>query len=583
MRNVITNTLEKCVVCNRCIRDCPIPEANIARKVDGKMVIQIDNSKCITCGMCLINCCHDARHYEDDTERFFADLQNGVPISLFAAPAAKTNFDQWGRMFSWLRGIGVRKIYDVSLGADICTWAHIRYIQKNGPKPMITQPCPAIVNYILIHKNELLRYLSPVHSPMLCTAIFMRNYCGVKEKIAALSPCVAKTHEFEATGLVEYNVTLKNLLDYIEKKGVVFPHQSSGFDNYEAGLGSLFPMPGGLKENVEYYVGKSIRVDKSEGQKTVYKALNEYAGQPKSNLPVLFDVLNCVEGCNMGTGCRGDKDIFEVNTAMDNLRQSAIGSEDSKKYLDELYMKFDKTLRLEDFYRKYVPAPVKSIPISQKDIDDAFVGLEKFDHTAMNFNCGACGNKTCLDMAKKIAKGINVTANCIQKLHLDVLKDQKNAQADLQSFDSVLADTSLIRDMVESIVSNIGDITESITAYNGMIREIEKIAMQVKMIATNASIEAARAGEHGKAFSVVAGEIRNLAQKSTASAAATKEASIKATEAIDTVNEMMTKINERVHASYENVSEISKKTKELLDANKTKTISVVIPQQKKEF
>jgi uncharacterized protein YoxC len=417
---------------------------------------------------------------------------------------------------------------------------------------------------------------------MLCTAIFMRNYCGVKEKIAALSPCVAKTHEFEATGLVEYNVTIKNLLDYIEKKGIVFPHQTSGFDHYESGLGSLFPMPGGLKENVEYYVGKSIRVDKSEGQKTVYRALNEYADQPKSNLPVLFDVLNCVEGCNMGTGCRCEKDIFEVNTVMDNLRQSAT-SADNKKYLDELYKKFDRTLRLEDFYRKYVPAPVKSIPINQKDIDDAFAGLEKFDHTSMSFNCGACGSKTCLDMAKKIAKGINVTENCIQKLHKDVLKDQKNAKENLRSFDTVLTDTSLIRDMVESIVSNIGDITDSITAYNGMIREIEKIAMQVKMIATNASIEAARAGEHGKAFSVVAGEIRNLAQKSTASAAATKEASVKATESIDTVNDMMTKINERVHASYENVSEISKKTKRILDINQTKTINAVVPQQTKEY
>jgi len=574
MRSVINYTFENCVGCNRCVRDCPIQEANIAGEVDGKKVIKIDNSKCITCGMCLSTCSHGARHYEDDTERFFDDLQNGVPISLFAAPAAKTNFDDWGRMFSWLRTIGIKKIYDVSLGADICTWAHIRYIQKNGPKPIISQPCPAIVNYVLIHKNELVKHLSPVHSPMLCTAIFMRNYCGVKEKIAALSPCVAKTHEFEATKLVEYNVTIKNLLDYIERNGVVFPHQASGFDHYESGLGSLFPMPGGLKENVEYYLGKSIRVDKSEGQKVVYKALDEYIEQPKSNLPILFDVLNCAEGCNMGTGCREGKDIFEINTVMESLRQSAI-KVDNKKYLDELYKKFDKTLRLEDFYRNYVPAPVRSIPINQKDVEDAFVALEKFDRASMNFNCGACGNRTCLEMAQRIAKGINVPTNCIEKEHRNVLKDQKSAKENLRSFDTVLEDTSLIRDMTESIVSNIGDITESITAYNSMIREIEKIAMQVKMIATNASIEAARAGEHGKAFSVVAGEIRNLAQKSTASAAATKEASVKATGAIDTVNDMMTKINERVHASYQNVSEISKKTKELLESKKTKVFPAV--------
>jgi methyl-accepting chemotaxis protein len=181
-------------------------------------------------------------------------------------------------------------------------------------------------------------------------------------------------------------------------------------------------------------------------------------------------------------------------------------------------------------------------------------------------------------MAQKIAKGINVPNNCIEKSHKEVLKDHQNAKINLQSFQTVLEDTARIREMVESIMSNIGDITESITAYNSMIREIEKIAMQVKMIATNASIEAARAGEHGKAFSVVAGEIRNLAQKSTASAMATKEASIKATGAIDTVNAMMLKINERVHASYENMSDISKKTKEILDVRPTVVMpAIVVP------
>jgi hypothetical protein len=322
-------------------------------------------------------------------------------------------------------------------------------------------------------------------------------------------------------------------------------------------------MPGGLKENVEYYVGKSLRVDKSEGQKFVYKTLDEYARQPRSNLPVLLDVLNCPEGCNMGTGCRNDKDCFEVNTVMDNLRQTAI-STDNKKYLDELYKKFDKTLRLEDFCRNYTPTPVRPIPVSQADIEHAFAVLGKFDETSMNFNCGACGNRTCFEMAQRIAKGINVPANCIEKSHKDILLDHEIAKSNLGKYDAVLTDTVLIKEMMESIVTNLDDITASVNAYNSMIREIEKIAMQVKMIATNASIEAARAGEHGKAFSVVAGEIRNLAQKSTTSAAQTKEASIKATEAIDTVNGMILKINERVHAAYENMSSISRKTQKIL-------------------
>ncbi|MCL1790030.1 MAG: 4Fe-4S binding protein [Peptococcaceae bacterium] len=302
MRKVITNDLSKCVGCNRCVRVCPIDEANITRDLDGKITVEVDNSKCIACGACLVACRHGSRYYEDDTERFFADLRKGIPISVIAAPATKANVDEWGRMLTWLRSVGVQKIYDVSLGADICTWAHIRYIQQNGPKPMITQPCPAIVNYIQMHRPELVKYLSPIHSPMLCTALFMRQYEKVQTKIAALSPCVAKSYEFESTKMIDYNVTLNTLSKYIQDHHIVLSGKPSGFDNYESGLGSLYAMPGGLKENVEHYLGKSVRVDKAEGP-GIYHVLDEYAEQPLANLPVIFDVLNCQEGCNMGTGC----------------------------------------------------------------------------------------------------------------------------------------------------------------------------------------------------------------------------------------------------------------------------------------
>jgi iron only hydrogenase large subunit-like protein len=568
MRELITDDVSKCVGCNRCIRVCPVEGANIVYSEGGRIRVKTDSSRCIACGACIQACRHGCRDYNDGTERFLADLGKGTAISLFAAPANRANGENWGRLLTWLRQKGVKKIYDVSLGADICTWGHIRYIQMHNPYSVITQPCPAVVNYILMHRQELIPYLSPVQSPMLCTAIYMKKYEGVNDRIAALSPCIAKSDEFAATGYVDYNVTLKKLYEHIEAHGIALPKEESGFDHAESSLGCLYSMPGGLRENVEWYLGKILRIDKSEGQGTVYHALDRFAKKRGTNLPAIFDVLNCPEGCNLGTGCAHKRDEFDVNAIMDEARQNILQRRSQEDFV-ALYADYDKRLILDDFIRKYTPARLAPYTASQEQIDRSFELLGKETELEKNFDCSACGSDTCHDMAKKVACGLNIPENCVQKAR-DEIKKEHGAMIDMskdniRDIDGMLTDISAVKELCGEIVGCVTDVTTAIEQYNKMAMEIDKIAMQINIISLNASIEAARAGEAGVAFAVVAAEVRKLAYSSKSTVSATERIEAEATKSIHKITSKTGSIDTAVKKTHRNISDVSQKMQEALE------------------
>ena len=135
----------------------------------------------------------------------------------------------------------------------------------------------------------------------------------------------------------------------------------------------------------------------------------------------------------------------------------------------------------------------------------------------------ASGNNNLSHRAEQQAASLEETAASMEQLASTV---KNNAQNTVQATEVVNSASQLAQKgggIVKSAITAMQEINESSNKIAEIIGVIDEIAFQTNLLALNASVEAARAGEQGRGFSVVATEVRNLAQRSATAAQQSNE------------------------------------------------------------
>lgn len=433
--NGLIYTNDNCIACNKCINQCSIFGANVSVENNGKNHIEVDSRKCNDCGKCINLCSRNAREFRDDVQPFFDALAAGEKISVVLAPSFYVFYgDKADNILGYLKSIGVDKIYDVSYGAEISVWATVKYIRDSKKRPVnerafISNACPALVNVIEKYHPFLISKLIPVHSPMMCTAIYANKYLGDKNTFAFLGPCVAKKDELNCEPKfqnIKYSVTFDHFMKHID--GIDITNFHAQTDLPPVGFGEVFPSFGSFSKLISQFLPREEEIIELNGfSKENMDKLYMYMSPSYPDITVAFvEQLACKNGCINGPGVEREKFTqADIATSISNIKKEACKQFEKIKTYDEawnLLNKHCKDLSYSDFERSYTNRSRQPFHVPESTYNEIYNDMLKDTPEKRKLNCGSCGYQTCHEMARAIAHGYNHKENCIHYMNDLMLK-----------------------------------------------------------------------------------------------------------------------------------------------------------------
>lgn len=200
----------------------------------------------------------------------------------------------------------------------------------------------------------------------------------------------------------------------------------------------------------------------------------------------------------------------------------------------------------------------------------------------------AAGANNLSEAAQSLAEGATDQAGAVEEMQAtittiaDDIRVTANSAGDSYNQARTYAEEAerSHREM-KAMMDAMGRINDASQQVGNIISEIEDIASQTNLLSLNASIEAARAGEAGRGFSVVADQIRQLAEQSAHSAAETRtliETSLSAiadgSKTVDIVNESINRVVEGIELIAQSSKSISEMADDQAEAMKQAELGV---------
>lgn len=227
---------------------------------------------------------------------------------------------------------------------------------------------------------------------------------------------------------------------------------------------------------------------------------------------------------------RSVKEIERLNKIITEIEKGNF-IEIEEKYLKDK-TEFGGISRLLNSIKIEISKRLKEIKKNSEDIEAQAVGLTYISEDMLDLTSDIAKSteivtdatrtqtKNISDILEKVFQfgeyinGVNDSTICIDTLAGEIGDKSQNTNQDLKKLGAVIGN---LNNNFNEFTQSLHMMMEDIKSVNEMTHLINSISERTNLLALNAAIEAASAGEAGKGFSVVAAEIRKLAEMSQSS------------------------------------------------------------------
>ena len=399
--SIIITDKAKCRDCYRCVRICPVKAIRIA---DGQA--RVDAERCILCGTCVRECPQRAKHVRNDLDKLAALLSGPGPVIASVAPSFPAAFADYGSglLTSALKKLGFDMVTETAVAAELVAASTAELLGK-GKSAWVTSACPVVVNLIERYYPEACPNITPIVSPMVAHAAYLKQKYGKTAKVVFIGPCPAKKGEAddEAKELVDAVLTFEELHQAFDEAGIDRSAlQPTRFDDVRPKNAQLFPLEGGLARTAALSSGL-LREDfmAISGADRVIEMIAHMSEESSIGL---FEALFCPGGCINGACLGRGKDIFARRSRV--LKYQKRKSFEAEQEIDVA------SVQGIDLARSVRQVEVPHVEFSDEQVRTVLAQIGK-NAPEDELNCGACGYSSCKENALAVLSGMAEHTMCL--------------------------------------------------------------------------------------------------------------------------------------------------------------------------